>query len=449
MSASVNKDPLNQEANVKAKSTLWAAFLGFFVDMYSVYLPIVALAPAMIYFQPKDMSSTLSTTIYYIIFAVSLLGRPLGAAIFGNLADTIGRKKITFISIGGFGTITFLIGILPGYEKIGMWGLVLLILLRFLDGIFLGGEYSSASPLAMEYSPHKKRGFYSGIILAGFPAAYVAISLITILVMSFVPSGGLSSPYVQWGWRIPFFIGTVLSFAYILYFRNHVHESELFIEEQKDQTKKKTGAPIKELFKGESGRNFLQVFVMMTGIWFTFNAIASALPGILSGYLKIPGKTITAGFLIINVILFFTYIIGGSISQKTGRRPYLITMGLITAVFGTILYFYLISVAVDNIVLALVVAAIMEIICMSVWGAVTAYITERFQTGVRATGFGLGYSLAVIIPSFYSFYMLWLSNLMPYQYTAAVLLALGGILTAVGAAWGPETKDVEFKSDAK
>jgi MFS family permease len=433
--------------NKKAKSSLWAAFLGFFVDMFDVYLPIIALGPAMEYFQPKSLPSSVSITIYYIVFAISLIGRPVGAAIFGHYADKIGRKKTTLISIAGFGVGTLLIGLLPGYNQIGIWALVLLILLRFIDGIFLGGEYTSASPLAMENSPHHKRGFYSGIILGGFPAAYVAISLVTATVMKFVPAGSLTSPYVTWGWRIPFFIGALLALAYVIYFNRHAEESDLFLEGKKEAgTKKEESAPLKELFRGESGRNFLQVFVLMSGIWFTFNSIASALPGILSNYLKIPSATVTNGLLVINVILFFTYILGGIISQKIGRKPFLIAMGLITMIVGTFLYYSAIRVAVQNIGLAFILAGLMEVLCMSVWGAVTAYITERFQTGVRASGFGLGYSLAVIIPSFYSFIMLWLSNFIPYQYTAVVLLGVGGLLTTIGAAWGPETRDVVFQN---
>ncbi|RFU70893.1 MFS transporter [Peribacillus saganii] len=438
--------------NQKAKSSLWAAFLGFFVDMFDVYLPIVALGPAMVYFQPKDLPATVTVTIYYVVFAISLIGRPLGAAIFGHYADKIGRKKTTLISIAGFGVGTLLIGLLPGYEQIGIWAIVLLILLRFVDGIFLGGEYTAASPLAMENSPHEKRGLYSGIILAGFPAAYVSISLVTATVMFFVPIGDASSPYVMWGWRIPFFIGALLAFAYVIYFSKHASESDLWLEGQNENADNKVNAakeasPLKELFKGESGRNFLQVFVLMSGIWFTFNSIASALPGILTNYLKISGTTVTSGLLIINVILIFTYILGGMISQKVGRKPFLVTMGLITTVIGTVLYFNVIRLAVDNIVLALTIAGIMQVLCMSVWGAVTAYITERFKTGVRASGFGLGYSLAVIIPSCYSFIMLGLANFMPYQYTPVVLLGVGGILTVIGAAWGPETRDVLFHEE--
>lgn len=424
----------------KAKNSIWAAFFGFFVDMFDVYLPIVALGPAIQYFQPKELPSSVSITIYYLVFAASLVGRPLGAVIFGHYADKIGRKRTTQISVTGFGVVTLLIALLPGYKTFGITSLVFLIVLRLVDGIFLGGEYTSASPLAMEYCPQGKRGFYGGLIMGGFPAAYVVISLVTALMLKIAPAGGLDSAYVQWGWRIPFVLGALIAFIFVVYFNRSVSESELWLESKKSDT------PLKLLFSGENSKSFWQVFVLMSGFWLTLNSIVSALPGLLHNYLHISSKVVTNGFLIINVLLFCAYIAAGSISQRTGRRPFLIGMGIVTAVFGSLLYYYLLTKAAKNAGLALFLAGVLEVFFVSVWGLATSYINERFRTSVRASGFGLGYSLAVIIPAFYSFFMLWLSNLMPYQYTVVVLLALGGILTAIGAAWGPETKDVDFKA---
>ncbi|MEB3102100.1 MFS transporter [Ferviditalea candida] len=428
--------------STNAKRSIWAAFLGFFVDMFDVYLPIVALGPAIQYFQPKSMPSTVSTTIYFVVFAISLIGRPLGATIFGHYADKIGRKRTTQISVTGFAIVTLLIALLPGYQQIGIWGLVLLTFLRLLDGIFLGGEYTSASPLAMEYCPQSKRGFYGALIMGGFPAAYVAISLVTAFVLNIVPiAGGLNSPYVQWGWRIPFIIGALIAFVFVWYFSRTVQESELWLES------KKASSPLKELFTGDNAKNFWQVFILMSGFWFTLNSTVSTLPGLLINYLKIPSSVVTNGFLVINVFLFLGYLSAGVISQKMGRRPFLISMGILTTVVGSLLYWYLLSTVTNNAGKALFLAGILEILCISVWGLATTYINERFHTSVRASGFGLGYSLAVIIPSFYSFFMLWLSNLMPYQYTAVVLVVLGGLLTTIGAALGPETKNVIFRAE--
>src|SRR5215213_4801338 len=193
-----------------AKSAIRGAWVGFFVDMFDIYLPIIVLAPALIYFISPDLSP--AATVGGSIFAATLIGRPIGALIFGHYADKIGRRRTTIISVTGFAVGTGLMAFLPGYEQWGITAVALFIFLRFVDGIFLGGEYTSASPLAMEYSPKEKRGFYGAVIQSGYPLAYACISLITMFLLFWIPAGDLGSPYVQWGWRIPFLIGAAVAF---------------------------------------------------------------------------------------------------------------------------------------------------------------------------------------------------------------------------------------------
>jgi MFS family permease len=183
---------------------LRAAFIGFFVDMFDVYLPVVVLGPAMSYFQPATLSPALKSTWFYIVFALSLVGRPVGAALFGHYSDKLGRRRVTIISMGGFASVTLLIGLLPGYEVWGITSIVLLTLLRFVDGIFLGGEYTGANPLAMEYAPREKRGKWAALIHTAFPLSLAVLSLITTGLLRMLPAGSPHSLYVQWGWRIPF-----------------------------------------------------------------------------------------------------------------------------------------------------------------------------------------------------------------------------------------------------
>ena len=165
--------------------------------MFDIYLPIVVLAPALIYFVPPDLDTTTTAVVSGTIFAATLLGRPVGSVIFGHFADSIGRKRTTIISVSGFGVITLLMALLPGYEQWGLAAVILLIVLRLVDGVFLGGEYTSANPLAMEYSPKEKRGLYAGIIQSGYPLAFAAISAITAVLLFLLPADGLNSPYVQ------------------------------------------------------------------------------------------------------------------------------------------------------------------------------------------------------------------------------------------------------------
>ncbi|MDQ4083580.1 MAG: MFS transporter, partial [Actinomycetota bacterium] len=214
----------------RAKHAIRGAWFGFFVDMFDIYLPIVVLAPALIYFVAPEMGTVEKSVVSGSIFAATLLGRPIGSVIFGHFADSIGRRRTTIISVTGFGVVTLLMALLPGYQQWGIAAVILLIVLRLVDGVFLGGEYTSANPLAMEYSPKEKRGFYSSLIMSGYPLAFAAISAITTVLLLFIPADDINSPYVQWGWRIPFVIGALLAFALVFYYVRFVNESELFEE---------------------------------------------------------------------------------------------------------------------------------------------------------------------------------------------------------------------------
>jgi MFS family permease len=162
-----------------ARRAVFAGCIGFAVDFFDIYLPVLALAPVIAYFGPKGLSSAASTTIYFFTFAATLFGRPCGAIIFGHYADRIGRRRTTMVSIAGFGTLTFLIACLPGYNSLGVWALVLLIVLRFVDGVFMGGEYTSNNTLALEMVPKDRRGFVGGVLQGAFPIGFALVSAVT------------------------------------------------------------------------------------------------------------------------------------------------------------------------------------------------------------------------------------------------------------------------------
>lgn len=422
----------------KGRKAVWGAFVGFFVDMFDVYLPIVVLAPATIYFVSSDLSAPATAIVSGSIFAATLVGRPLGAIIFGHFADAIGRRRTTIISITGFGVCTLLMALLPGYQQWGIAAVIALIILRLVDGAFIGGEYSAANPLAMEYSPKEKRGLYAGIIQSGYPLAFAAISAITAVLLFLLPADGLNSPYVQWGWRIPFFIGAVLAFVMAAYFYFFVDESELF------EASGGTESPLKTLFSGENLKNFLQVFVLMSGFWLSLNTVSAVLPGLLRSQVGLSNTNVTITLVIAYITVALAFVGAGVLSQRIGRRTLLMWLGGLMAVVGTFLYYLLIGTAPDNLLMVILLTTIITVLVSSNWGLATSYINERFHTSVRASGFGIGYSLAVILPSFYAFYQAGLAAFMPFEYTVLVLLVIGGLLILGGAAWGPETKDVDF-----
>jgi MFS family permease len=421
--------------------------MGFFVDMFDIYLPIVVLAPAIIYFVSPQMNEATTAIVNGSIFAATLLGRPIGAFIFGHLGDTIGRRRTTIIAVSGFGVATLLIAFLPGYAQWGIAAAAVFIVLRFIDGIFLGGEYTAASPLAMEYSPKEKRGFLGALIMTGYPLAYATISLITLILVQLIPAGGLNSPYVQWGWRIPFVIGALMAFALVYYYVTSVAESEVFEAAAESESEGGSRSPIIELFKGPNLPSFLQVFVMMSGFWLTLYTAAAMLPGLLTSELKLSPTNLTITLVIAYVILAAAYIAAGVISQRIGRRLFLIAASIIMATVGTFLYYVLVGTTPQSLFAVIALVTIVTTLITWVWALATVYINERFHTGIRASGFGVGYSLAVIPPAFYAYYQSGLANFMPFEYTPLPLLVIGALLILIGAAWGPETKDVDFAKE--
>ncbi|MQA94912.1 MAG: MFS transporter [Streptosporangiales bacterium] len=422
----------------QGRKAVFGAWLGFFVDMFDIYLPIVALAPAAAYFQATDVSKGTAAIISAMIFAATLLGRPIGAVLFGHLADRVGRRRTAIVAVTGFGVITGLIALLPGYQTIGLTAVVLLILLRFVDGIFLGGEYTSATPLALEHSPKGRRGLVGALIMTGYPLAYCAVAAVTFATLAFVPAGGLDSPYVQWGWRIPFVIGALLAFGFVWWFRREVKESPAWEAGTKEKS------PVLELFRGANRRNFLQVFVLMTGIWLSLNMVSAVLPGLLADPVGLDDSQISVVLVIAYLVVAGAYVAAGVIAQRVGRRPSLIVLGVLTATVSPLGYALIVGGAVTGIVSVTLLVVLVGVVTLSVWGIITTYINERFHTGVRASGYGLGYSLAVIIPAFYAFYQSGLTAFVSLEYTPLILLVLGGALIIVGAAIGPETRDVDM-----
>jgi MFS family permease len=434
-----------QSIETRRRNAIKGAFFSEFIDMFDIYLPVVVLSPVLGFFQPPHLSAGTETILASLVFITTLLGRPVGALLFGMIADRIGRRKASIWSVSGFGVVTLLIALLPGYQSIGLTSYVLLVLLRFVDGIFLGGGYTGAMPLAIEYSKKEQRGFVGGFIIAGFPAAYVTINLVAMAMFALFPLNGMNSPYAQWGWRVPFVLGAVLAGVLATYYVRKVAESEIWKSEAADKAAQAEKLPLTDLIRGKSGRNLLQVLLMMTGFWLTQNIVTIFLPtGLLVKTLHLSGFQMASTLMITYFVLFFSYIGSGLIAQRIGRRRFFAIVGPLIATVGSALLYVLANGEGLSLTVIIVLVCVLAVLVTSPWGVIITYINERFVTDVRATGFGVGFSLSVIIPSFYAFYMNWLGAFMPLRLTAVALLCVGGLIGMVGALMGPETKDVDF-----
>jgi Na+/melibiose symporter-like transporter len=421
-----------------ARRAVRAAYFGFFVDMFEVYLPIAVLAPALVYFIPTGLSAATKATIFSAVFAISLMGRPIGSLVFGHFGDRLGRRRVTLISVAGFAIATLLIAALPGYQAWGGGSIAALLILRLADGVFIGGEYTAANPLAMEYSPKEKRGLNAALIHVGYPAALVCVSLLTAFMLKLAPGGDAGSAYAVWGWRIPFVIGAMLAGVLFLYYYLAVPESEVW------RSSKKSVAPLKEIFAGADLRRFGQLIVVMSGAWLTLDATLAAFPGVINTVLGVKSPDVNTGILIGAAISVPIFPLMGILSQKFGRRPTIVVLGLLSLVPASALYYFLMAGAYHDSAKLIGLVALILVLTIPIWAVTTPYLVESFRTEIRSSGYGLSYSVATILPGFYSFYMLGLAKLMPYEFSPIVLLALGGLMLTFGAIAGPETKHVDL-----
>jgi Na+/melibiose symporter-like transporter len=416
-----------------ARRSVIGGIISLLIDSYDIYVPAFILPAAMDYFEPSSMAATTKVTLVSVIFTVTLLARPVGGPLFGSLCDKIGRKKVTMIAGAGFTVTTLALACLPGYGTWGYGALGALIALRFIDGVFLGGGYSGPVPLAIERSPARLRGLVGGVVSAGAPVAIIFISVVQLTALKQIAPPA----YVSWGWRLPFFFGVLLGVGYLIYY-SRVPEVDV---EALAADRTSTRAPLLELFRRDNFRNLLQVFLLMTGMWFAAQMMLSFLPGMLIGVLHQNPSDVSTMEIVANVATVGAMIGVAALSQRTGRRSTLLWCALAIAVAGSLAYAFMVVLATSGapFLPVAILAVIGFILVNGPLGCVVVYLNERFGRGVRSSGYGTAYTVSLILPSMYSVWIGVLKNVIPYDYAPLVLIALGGVLFAIGAAIGPET----------
>jgi len=423
----------NDTLTPAARRSVIGGIVSLVVDSFDIYVPALVLPAAMNYFEPSSMSDTLKATMTSIVFTVTLLARPVGGVIFGNLGDKIGRKRITMIAGAGFTVITLIIACLPGYSTWGYGALGALIALRFIDGVFLGGGYAGPVPLALERTPARLRGLVGGIIAAGAGVAIFFISLVQLTALKpMAPSA-----YSTWGWRLPFFFGVLLGVGYLIYY---ARVPEVDVESlAEDRTSKRP--PLLELLSGPQFKNLLQVFLLMTGMWFAAQILVSFLPSLLIQVLHQNADDVSVLELVMSPITSAAMIGLAVLSQRVGRRTVLFWAAASSSVCASLAFAFMVALAKNGspFLAVAILAIVASVFVNGPLGTIVVYLNERFGKGVRSSGYGTAYTVSLILPALYSVWNGLLQHVMPFEYAPVVLIALGGVLFAIGARLGPET----------
>ncbi len=430
------RSPQRERLSPAARTSIFGGVITLFIDSYDIYLPALVLPAALNYFEPASMSSTLKATLDTIVFTVTLLGRPIGGPIFGNLSDRIGRKRVAMITGTGFTVMTALMACLPGYKQWGFASIGTLIVLRLINGIFLGGGYAGPVPLAIERAPRKLRGLVGGLVVTGAPLAFVVISLIQLLVLDHLSK----STFLVWGWRIPFIVGAVLGLLYLAYFSRLVPELD---QQELEAARQAPRRPLAELFRGPQAWPLIQVVMLMTGMWFASQMTVSFQPVVLITVLhQAPGQV--SDFEIVSgLITGAGMVLYGVLSQRLGRRIVLRWVAVSVLVVGSLSWLFMVRFAENGAGFTAVaaMAALAAFVTNAPLGVFVVYLNERFGTRVRAAGYSTAYTFGLILPGLYTVWVKGLAHIVPFAYTALFLIPLGGLLVLIAAHLGPETRD--------
>ena len=410
----------DSEEHATLRRVAVSSFLGNFIEWfdyasYSYFATVIAL----VLMPPGDPTVALLET--FGVFALSFLMRPVGAFFWGHMGDKKGRKWALATSILMMSAATFVIGLLPTFEAVGILAPILLLCLRMVQSFSAAGEYAGAATFIAEYAPHNHRGFYCSMVPASTATGLLVGSLLATFMFSVW--GADSAFVVDWGWRIPFWLA--LPLGYIThYIRTHLEDSPVYaqMQERMKEMGEKVEHPIRTLFT-----KHLKVLLISFGACVLnavgFYAVLTYLPNYLETTLNYPpsdASTITTIVLVVYIAFIF---LSGRISDKVGRKKMLIGACVGFIVF-TVPAFMLLGTM--NFWIILIVELFMCLLLTINDGTLASYLTETFPTDVRYSGFALSFNLANAIfggsASFISFWLIDLTGnaIAPAWYMVAI-----------------------------
>ena len=382
--ASAFADPAEQRRQLTR--AVIASTIGTSIEWYDFFLYsiVTGLVFAKLYFPKSD--PLVGTLQAFLIYAVGFLARPVGAAIFGHFGDRLGRKAALIATLLLMGIATFLVGFVPGYATIGIWGAVLLTVLRFIQGVGVGGEWGGSVLLSMEWAKTTKhRGLIASWPQFGVPAGLFLANLV-VLIFSRV-SG---EAFLDWGWRIPFFLSIILV-AIGLYIRLGIVETPVFQRVMDQNLIEK--APVSEVLRMHPREVILSAllrlseqapFYIFTAYVFTYG----------TEVLKQPRNLLLYAVLLASVGSLFWTPLSGYISDRIGRRRMFLIGAIFTGIFGFV-YFALLNTAMPVLIF---VAIFVSLIAHGMqYGPEAALIAESFTPRLRYSGASMGYQLASVI----------------------------------------------------
>ncbi|MEY9869087.1 metabolite-proton symporter [Peribacillus sp. B2I2] len=365
---------------------LIASLVGSSIEWFDYFLygTVAALVFNQLFFVNED--PTIGLLLSYTSFALAFFIRPFGGVIFSHIGDRIGRKKTLVLTLSLMGVATFGMGLLPTYQAVGIWAPILLITLRLVQGLGIGGEWGGALLLAVEYAPAEKRGLFGSIPQMGVTIGML-LGTIALSIMTLLPE----SAFMTWGWRLPFIFSALLVF-FGLWIRKGIDETPSFkkVKESGEVPK----LPIVETLKNYWREVIIAVGakVVETAPFYIFSTFVVSYATSNLGFSRT--ATLTA-VMIATIITTILIPFMGMLSDKIGRKKLFIagTIGMALFAFP---YFWLLQ---QKSVLLLIIATVIGL--GVIWAPITAVLgtmfSEIFDVRIRYTGITLGYQIGAAL----------------------------------------------------
>lgn len=400
-----------------------SSLLGTAIEYYDflVYGTMSALVFGLVFFPNSDPA--VATIAAFGTLAAGYLARPLGGILFGHFGDRVGRKAMLVLTMGLMGTASFLIGLLPTYAAIGVSAPILLVTLRVIQGIAIGGEWGGATLMVTEHADADRRGFWNGVMQMGSPIGSL-LSVAVVTAITLLPD----ESFMAWGWRIPFLVSLLL-LAVGIYVRISVTESPVFEAARENPVTNTARAPFFEVLK--KPRTLIVACAVGIGPF--------ALTALISTYMISYATAIGYHRTEVMTALIFTSVTGlvtiplfSALSDFVGRRAV-----IVAGAMGIILYAWPFYALIDLRTQTFLVAAMIigQMIQSMMYAPLGALFSEMFGTAVRYTGASMGYQLAALLGA--GFTPLIASSLHAHDVsrTPLVVLAAGCGLITVLAVW--------------
>ncbi|HWM81613.1 MAG TPA: MFS transporter [Pseudolabrys sp.] len=412
------------EHDVQLRRAVIASTIGTTIEWYDFFLysTVTGLVFARLFFPHSD--PWVGTLEAFAVYAVGFVARPIGAAIFGHFGDRIGRKSTLIATLLLMGLATFAVALVPTYASIGIWGAVLLTILRFIQGVGVGGEWGGSVLMSMEWArSNHSRGFIASWPQFGVPCG---LFLANLAVLAFSQMSG--DQFLNWGWRIPFLLSLILV-AVGLYIRLGILETPVFAKLIAERRIER--APMLAVIKTHPKEIVLSAFARMAeqAPFYIFTAFVFAYG---TGTVHISRDFLLLSVLAASVLSFFSVPFFGHLSDRIGRKRMYMIGALVTGIYGFI-YFGLLNTGIASVIFIAIVLSIVPHDMM--YGPQAALIAESFTGRLRYSGASLGYQLASVIAGGPApLIAAWLFGVYGTAYAIALYIAACAVISLIATA---------------